>query len=88
MPLSERLEMSLELRYDNVRHYYIRIRQADVRDRGMPADFVNVVRKKDKIECQTLVLAKLNSKVGRKNESTLPHISHPIRSLIRTPSAF
>ncbi|KAI9651966.1 MAG: MutS protein msh4 [Alyxoria varia] len=60
--LEKRCEISLELKYDSVRHYYIRFRQADIEGREMPADFVNIVRKKDKIECQTLFLAKLNSK--------------------------
>ncbi|RSL42649.1 hypothetical protein CEP53_012072 [Fusarium sp. AF-6] len=37
---------------------------ADFEDRPLPEEFINVMRKKDKIECQTLALIKLNVRIA------------------------
>lgn len=55
--------MRLELKYDPLRRFYIRLRVDSVINRQLPADFVNAVRKKDRIECSTMTLIKRNARV-------------------------
>lgn len=62
-PLAEESSLKLELKYDPQRRFYLRIKVEDLPDRRMPADFIDVVKKKDKIECTTMVLKKRNHKV-------------------------
>ncbi|EEU40048.1 uncharacterized protein NECHADRAFT_90667 [Fusarium vanettenii 77-13-4] len=52
------------LKYDNGRKYWFRLRAADFEGRPLPDEFINIVRKKDKIECQTLALIKLNVRLA------------------------
>ncbi|KAH7189569.1 muts domain V-domain-containing protein [Fusarium flagelliforme] len=58
--LNENLKLGATLRYDNGRKYWLRLRAADFEDEPLPDVLINVVQKKDKIECQTLDLVKLN----------------------------
>lgn len=67
--LGEEKQLKLDLKYDNVRQYYIRFAQSELDDRAMPEEFINIIRKKDKIECSTLHLVKANQKVGRMSAS-------------------
>ncbi|KAJ4255775.1 MutS protein msh4 [Fusarium falciforme] len=62
--LNETHGFSASLKYDNGRKYWFRLRAADFEGRPLPDEFINVVRKKDKIECQTLALIKLNTMDG------------------------
>lgn len=62
--LSVTHELALDMKFDNVRQFYIRIAVSDLEDRLLPAVFTNVFRKKNMIECQTLDLMKMNQKVG------------------------
>ncbi|KAI8723059.1 hypothetical protein NCS52_00160800 [Fusarium sp. LHS14.1] len=52
------------LKYDNGRKYWFRLRAADFEGSPLPDEFINIVRKKDKIECQTLALIKLNVRLA------------------------
>src|SRR5688572_1187425 len=52
------------LRYDNSRKYWLRIKTALYEDGGLPDQFINCIRKKDNIECQTLELIKLNLRLS------------------------
>lgn len=54
--------MSLDLKYDSARQYYICI-PADEPD-PLPEVFINICRKRNKIECSTLDLVKLNQKIS------------------------
>jgi DNA mismatch repair protein MSH4 len=65
-------QISLELKFDIVRHYYIELKASELEDRPLPHEFVNVVRRNKKIECQTLALIKTNQKVC---SSGYPHCS-------------
>lgn len=55
--------MKLELKYDSLRRFYLRFRVDAVPHGRMPADFINVVRKKDRYECSTMTLLKRNQRV-------------------------
>jgi len=61
---AEELGMKIELKFDPVRQFYLRFDQSELNEREVPAVLTNVVKKKTKIECLTLDLAKRNQKVG------------------------
>ncbi|KAI9158089.1 MutS 4 [Paramyrothecium foliicola] len=56
--------VALSLKYDNGRKYWFRIAAGDTEESALPHIFINVVRKKGKIECQTLDLVKLNARLS------------------------
>ncbi|KAL3954271.1 hypothetical protein ACCO45_012227 [Purpureocillium lilacinum] len=53
-------KIAVALKFDNGRKYWLRIKAIDFDFGAPPQLFVNVVRKKDNVECQTLDLIKLN----------------------------
>jgi DNA mismatch repair protein MSH4 len=61
--LSQEYDLKLDLKYDAVRQFYIKIPVSEIEDRPLPAVFTNVFRKKNTIECQTLELMKRNQKI-------------------------
>jgi hypothetical protein len=56
-------DLSLDLKYDTARQFYIRIPSSEIEGRTLPPVFTNVFRNKNMIECQTLELMKRNQKV-------------------------
>ena len=64
MVFVETYGLGLELKYDNVRLYYLRLLESSLEGRELPSDFVNVTRgRKGFLECLTLDLKKRNQKV-------------------------
>lgn len=61
---TEQYNLKLELKFDNIRQYYLRLHQNELHDRPLPEEFINVVKKRDLIECSTLKLVKLNQKAN------------------------
>jgi DNA mismatch repair protein MSH4 len=59
----EEYKFQLELKYESARQFYIRIPLSKIDGRELPPIFINVVRRKKNIECQTLELMKRNQKV-------------------------
>jgi DNA mismatch repair protein MSH4 len=55
--------MQAETRYENARHYYLRLYESDFNGREVPEVLVNRYQKKGFIECQTLDLMKLNERI-------------------------
>lgn len=60
---AEETGLALELKYDPLRRYYIQLRADEVRNSTWPSEFINVLRKKDKIQCSTMTLVKRNQRV-------------------------
>jgi len=56
--------MKLELKFDPFRQFYLRFNQAELNERDVPQVLINVIKRKDQIECLTLDLAKRNQKVS------------------------
>lgn len=54
--------MTLELKFDSARSYYISLPIASI-DGPLPGVFINRVRRRDRIECQTLDLVKMNQRI-------------------------
>lgn len=56
--------MGVKLKYDNGRKYWLWLRAIEFNEENPHPVFINVVRKKDAIECQTLDLVKLNVRLS------------------------
>lgn len=63
LTITEEFDFQLELKYENARRFYIRIPASEIQGRDLPPIFINVIRRKKNIECQTLELMKRNQKV-------------------------
>lgn len=73
--------IGLDLKYDNSRQYYIVISAKEVD--SLPDIFVNVFRKKSRIECQTLGLVKLNQKIMDAHDEVINMSNRAIQELIQ-----
>jgi len=74
--------LPLQTKFDNSRQFYLRLPVAELEDRDLPAVFINVFRKKDIIECQTLDLMKFNQKVADAHTEVLLMSDQSIQELI------
>ncbi|KAF5677578.1 dna mismatch repair msh4 [Fusarium heterosporum] len=86
--LTEEIHKHLEalnasLRYDNGRKYWIRLRAADFEDIPVPDILINVVRKKDMIECQTLDLVKLNLRLSDTSHEVVIRSDSVVQDLLK-----
>ncbi|CRG91202.1 MutS protein homolog 4 [Talaromyces islandicus] len=79
--LSEQHGLHLNLKYDSARQYYINLSAFEL-DGPLPEDFVNVVRKRDRIECQTLDLVKLNQRISDSHHEVINMSDQAIQKLI------
>ena len=61
--LLETHQLPLEMKFDNVRGFYIRLPLSELEGRVLPSAFTNIFRRKNNVECQTLDLMKTNQKV-------------------------
>ncbi|KAF4332620.1 DNA mismatch repair MSH4 [Fusarium beomiforme] len=81
--LNEVHGLDANLRYDNGRKYWLRLRAADFVDRPLPDLLINVVRKKDKIECQTLDLVKLNLRLSDTSNEVVIRSDRIVQDLLK-----
>ncbi|EAU35337.1 hypothetical protein ATEG_04890 [Aspergillus terreus NIH2624] len=79
--LQETHDITLDLKYDTARQYYISISAAEIAT-TLPNVFINVYRKKNRIECQTLDLVKLNQKIVDAHNEVLNMSDQTIQDLI------
>ena len=70
------------MKYDTARQYYIRVDASDLEERNLPDVFINVFRKKNMIECQTLDLLKWNQKIVDSHHEVLQMSDRGIQQLI------
>ncbi|THX49502.1 hypothetical protein D6D06_08528 [Aureobasidium pullulans] len=80
--LSETHTLPLELVYDNARQYYLRLNASELEERNLPPVFINVIRKKNKIECSTLDLRKRSQKITDSHTEVLLMSDKAIQELI------
>ncbi|KAL2045346.1 hypothetical protein ABVK25_012186 [Lepraria finkii] len=80
--LGQTHELALEMKYDTARQYYIRVNASDLEERNLPDVFINVFRKKNMIECQTLDLLKWNQKIVDSHHEVLQMSDQGIQQLI------
>ncbi|KAM0225193.1 hypothetical protein ACHAQD_001125 [Fusarium lateritium] len=81
--LNEVHKIEASLRYDNGRKYWLRLRAADFDDRPIPQLLINVVRKKDMIECQTLDLVKLNLRLSDTSNEVVIRSDSVVQDLLK-----
>ncbi|KAM0203013.1 hypothetical protein ACHAPI_001183 [Fusarium lateritium] len=81
--LNEIHKIEASLRYDNGRKYWLRLRAADFDDRPIPELLINVVRKKDMIECQTLDLVKLNLRLSDTSNEVIIRSDSVVQDLLK-----
>jgi DNA mismatch repair protein MSH4 len=78
----ERFEMQAETRYENARHYYLRLCESDFDGRAMPNILINRYKKKGFIECQTMDLMKLNQRIQDSHLEVVSMSDKTIQELI------
>ena len=79
---SETHQIALEMKYDTARQYYIRVAASELEERNLPDVFINVFKKKNMIECQTLELLKWNQKIMDSHDEVLTQSDRSIQDLI------
>ena len=70
------------MKYDTARQYYIRIAASELEDRNLPDIFINVFKKRNIIECQTLDLLKWNQKIMDSHHEVLQMSDQSVQNLI------
>jgi DNA mismatch repair protein MSH4 len=80
--LTEEHNLPLQTKFDNVRQFYLRLPAEELEQRDLPAVFINVFRKKNIIECQTLDLLKRNQKVSDAHTEVILMSDKTIQALI------
>ncbi|KAK4992615.1 MutS protein msh4 [Elasticomyces elasticus] len=80
--LGEANNLPLETKFDNPRQFYIRLPASELAERPLPPMFINVYRKKNWVECQTLDLAKRNQKIVDSHTEVLLMSDKAVQELI------
>ncbi|KAE8165607.1 muts domain V-domain-containing protein [Aspergillus tamarii] len=79
--LSESHGIVLDLKFDTARQYYISISATEVDT--LPGVFINLYRKKNRLECQTLDLVKLNQKIIDAHNEVISMSDQTVHELIQ-----
>jgi DNA mismatch repair protein MSH4 len=80
--LSEEHNLPLQKKFEQGRQFYMRVKEDELHSRDLPAIFINVVRKKGWVECQTLDLMKRNQKIADAHTEVLTMSDKSIQELI------
>ncbi|KKA16378.1 DNA mismatch repair protein [Rasamsonia emersonii CBS 393.64] len=80
--LAEVYDLSLDLKFDSARQYYISLSVFGLDEGPLPDIFINCYRKRDRIECQTLDLVKLNQRITDAHNEVINMSDRSIQELI------
>ncbi|OMP81393.1 MutS protein-like protein 4 [Diplodia seriata] len=80
--LGESHGLSLTIKFDPARQFYIQLSAADLEDRVLPPVFTNVHKKRGTIECQTIDLMKRNQKIVDAHNEVVCLSNRSIQDLI------
>ncbi|KAI9876937.1 MAG: MutS protein msh4 [Pleopsidium flavum] len=80
--LGQAHELALEAKYDGARGYYIHIPTSELEERSLPEIFINVFKRRNMVECQTLDLMKLNQKIMDSHHEVVNMSDRSIQELI------
>ncbi|KAH1931791.1 hypothetical protein KXV48_008271 [Aspergillus fumigatus] len=72
--------LTLDLKFDSARQYYISVSASEVKT--LSGIFINIYRRKNRIECQTLDLVKLKEKIMDAHNEVINMSDQTIQSLI------
>ncbi|GKZ29735.1 mutS protein msh4 [Aspergillus brasiliensis] len=78
--LAETHGIALDLKFDRARQYYISLSATQVE--SLPDVFINVYRRKKRIECQTLDLVKLNQKITDAHQEVISLCDEAVQTLL------
>ncbi|KAL7960411.1 muts domain V domain-containing protein [Trichoderma compactum] len=81
--INETYRVAASLKFDNRRMYWFRIPAADLDKDMIQRDFINVIPKKNHVECQTLNLVKLNQRLFDTSTEIVMRSDAAIRGLVR-----
>jgi DNA mismatch repair protein MSH4 len=74
-------KLALDLKFDSARQYYISLHASDL-EVPLPEVFINCFRKRDRIECQTLDLVKLNQRITDSHNEVINMSDRSVQELI------
>ncbi|KXL48791.1 MAG: hypothetical protein FE78DRAFT_86832 [Acidomyces sp. 'richmondensis'] len=74
--------LPLQTKFEHSRQFYLRLSANELEHRDLPAIFINVFRKRDTLECQTLELVKRNQKIADAHNEVLLMSDSAIQALI------
>ncbi|KAH8770262.1 DNA mismatch repair protein-like protein MutS [Hyaloscypha finlandica] len=80
--INQRFEMQAETRYENARHYYLKLYESNFDGRAIPNILINRYKKKGFIECQTMDLMKLNQRIQDSHLEVVSMSDKTIQELI------
>ena len=80
--LSEEHNLQLTTKFEHARQFYLQLSASELEDRALPPIFINVYRKKDVIECQTLSLLKSNQKISDAHTEVIMLSDKTVQGLI------
>jgi DNA mismatch repair protein MSH4 len=69
------------LKYDTARSYYISLSAFEL-EGALPEEFINTFKRRDRIECQTLDLVKLNQKISDSHHEVMSMSDQSVQELI------
>ncbi|CEJ93779.1 hypothetical protein VHEMI09348 [[Torrubiella] hemipterigena] len=79
--LKEKHEITVQLKYDNSRKYWLKLNVGEYSRITSPSIFINTIKKPKHIECQTLELVKLNMRISETSESIVEQSNDVIQEL-------
>lgn len=80
--LNDEYGLSFQTKFDNARQFYLHLSAGELAQRDLPNVFINVYRKKDMIQCQTMDLLKRNQKISNAHGEVLAMSDKSIQELI------
>ncbi|KAJ9133304.1 MutS domain V [Pleurostoma richardsiae] len=80
--INEELQLAADLQFDNSRRYYLRYRVVDFEDGRLPDILINVVKRREFVECQTLEMVKLNQRITDCDQEVLMQSDKVIQQLL------
>ncbi|KAF2166433.1 hypothetical protein M409DRAFT_23075 [Zasmidium cellare ATCC 36951] len=79
---AEEQNLPLQTKFEAARQFYFSLRTTDLENQKLPPVFINVYRRKQLIECQTLDLVKQNQKISDAHHEVLLMSDEAIQHLI------
>ncbi|KAI8635457.1 muts domain V [Xylariaceae sp. FL1651] len=80
--ISSEHEIVIEVKFDNRRKFWLRLRESDCKDGQLPDIFINKIVKNRWIECQTLTLVQLNNRITDSHNETVMLSDKVIQELL------
>ena len=80
--LKEEHGLPLQTKFDNSRQFHLCVHKGELESRDLPPVFINVYKRKDMVECQTLELLKRNKKTADAHTEVLLMSDQLVQTLI------